>query len=345
MFHALRLASYAEGFTAPNPMVGAVLVWNDTIIGKGFHEKCGGPHAEVNCIHSVPPHLTKYIPQSTLYVTLEPCNHFGKTPPCVNIILEYKIPKVVIACVDSFSKVNGTGIERLKAAGVEVLTGLLQNEARYINRKFFYFHERQLPFVTLKWANTIDGKMGSGNDKRVLISNSFTQRWIHRLRSQHQGILIGVNTANFDNPTLDTRYNSAINPPIKIILDEEGIIHPNLTIFKQGQNTIVFTKNNQLAEKLSIYAPVTIIQIPTNEGLLWILKELFRRNIQSILVEGGANILQQFIHADLWQEAIQIIGYTKDAHNTLDAPKMDAQYLRKKTMLSSDTILFYNNFQ
>lgn len=205
MQRCLDLASKGLGSVSPNPMVGAVLVYENRIIGEGYHEQFGQAHAEVNCINSVQESDTHLIPQSTLYVSLEPCSHFGKTPPCSNLIIDCKIPKVVIACRDTFEQVNGKGIDQLKAAGIHVQVGILEKEAIQLNKRFFTFHSKKRPYVILKWAQSSNHKIANADFSRVLISNSFTNRLVHKWRSEEDAIMVGPNTALHDNPGLTTR--------------------------------------------------------------------------------------------------------------------------------------------
>ena len=207
MARCLQLALLGAGHVAPNPMVGAVLVYENRIIGEGHHEKYGAAHAEVNCIHSVKEEDKHLIPHATLYVSLEPCAHFGKTPPCTELILAQKIKKVVVALRDPFEAVNGRGIEKLRAAGVEVITGVLNKEAAFINKRFFYFHKEKLPYVVLKWAQSSDGFIARTGE-RTAISNAWTNRLVHKWRSEEQAILIGAGTFITDGPSLCLLYTS-----------------------------------------------------------------------------------------------------------------------------------------
>ncbi|HEY8732982.1 MAG TPA: bifunctional diaminohydroxyphosphoribosylaminopyrimidine deaminase/5-amino-6-(5-phosphoribosylamino)uracil reductase RibD, partial [Puia sp.] len=212
MERCLQLAELGAGFTAPNPLVGAVLVHEGRIIGEGYHQKYGGPHAEVNCIQSVKTADRSLIPYSILYVSLEPCNHYGKTPPCTSLILREKIPRVVIGCRDPFSEVNGKGIEKLMANNVAVEFPVLENLSREKNRRFITFHEKKRPYIVLKWAQSINLKMAGKAGERIRITNEFSNRLIHKWRSEEAGILIGTNTAIQDNPELTTRLWEGKNP-------------------------------------------------------------------------------------------------------------------------------------
>ena len=238
MQRCLQLAAMGAGHTAPNPMVGAVLVYADRVIGEGFHRQYGGPHAEVNCINSVTKDDLPLLAKSTLYVSMEPCSHFGKTPPCTDLIIEKKIPTVVIACRDGYHKVNGKGIEKLRAAGINVIVGILEREALELNKRFFTFHQHQRPYIILKWAQSKDGKVAplnlpagrqvphSGGNleqskgKRLLISNEVTDRLVHKWRSEEAAILVGTNTALQDDPALTTRFWPG-RDPVRLVIEME----------------------------------------------------------------------------------------------------------------------------
>ena len=210
MHRCIQLAKLGAGYVAPNPMVGAVLVQRDRIIGEGYHQQYGGPHAEVNCIASVNETDKDLISASTLYVSLEPCSHFGKTPPCADMIIKHKIPKVVIGSRDPSKEVNGKGIEKLKAAGVEVEVGILENECKTLNRRFFIFNTQHRPYIILKWAQTADHKIAGITDERLFISSEVTNRLVHKWRSEEASILVGTNTALYDDPELTQETGMAL---------------------------------------------------------------------------------------------------------------------------------------
>ena len=266
-------------------MVGAILVHNDEIIGEGYHQRYGDAHAEVNCIQSVKEENKQLISQSTLYVSLEPCSHFGKTPPCADLIIQYKIPKVVISVTDNFHLVKGNGIQRLKDNGIEVITGILEKEGKELIRHFLYFHQNQKPYITLKFAQTKDGFIGI-QDKEVAVSNELSKKYVHQLRASHQGILVGKNTVLTDNPDLTVRLCAGKNP-IRIILGNENEFPKDYNIFNKEAETVFLSKE----EKDKQYSAERI------------LENLYKHNIISVLVEGGANTLQQFIDANAWNEA------------------------------------------
>ena len=276
MRRCLQLARCGEAGAPPNPMVGAVIVCDGRIIGEGYHRRCGGPHAEVNAINSVKER--DLLSRSTIYVSLEPCAHYGKTPPCADLIIETGIRRVVIGCTDPFAKVNGLGIKKLQEAGCEVQVGVLEQECRELNRRFFTFHEKHRPWIILKWAQSNDGFIGK--DERVILSNALTQTLVHRLRARSGAILVGTNTALQDNPTLTTRLWPGPNP-LRLTIDRNGILPPTLHLKDNSTPTVIYS----------------------HESIEEILADLYARGIQSLLVEGGAKLLQSFIDKGLWDEA------------------------------------------
>ena len=276
----------------PNPMVGCVIVHNDSIIGQGYHQQFGYHHAEVNAIASV--ENKELLEQSTLYVSLEPCAHFGKTPPCADLIVKSKIPRVVIGSLDTFSEVNGKGIQLLKKSGIEVVTNVLEKECRAINKRFFTFHEKKRPYVILKWAQTSDGYIAPLNQKEPLwISSPESKILVHQWRSQEQAILVGRKTVELDNPLLTTREVNGKNP-IRIVLDRKLSLNKDLLIFNDDATTLVV--NDKLSSD-------NLLKIDFNNLAPSLLKELHSRNIQSIIIEGGAQTLNTFIDAKVWDEA------------------------------------------
>lgn len=305
MRRCLQLARCGELKVAPNPMAGSVIVHNGLIIGEGFHQSYGGPHAEVNAIHSVQDKAL--LKDATIYVNLEPCSHFGKTPPCADLIVQLGIPRVVIGSLDPNPQVAGKGIERLKAHGIEVIKGVLDDECRHLNRRFFTFHEKKRPFITLKWAQTQDGfidKKRSSNDVGVnWITGDDARVFVHHLRAQHAAILIGTNTALNDNPTLTVREVEGSNP-LRVIIDRERKIPSDSNVLNQDAKTLVFTEKEHEIEDHVEWFHVDF----SNELPEFILAELYRRNIQSVMVEGGAFTLSQLIHKGLWDEAVVLKG-------------------------------------
>ena len=286
MQRCLFLARKAIGYTYPNPLVGSVIVHEGKIIGEGWHTKAGEPHAEVNAIASVK--NKNLLKESTLYVNLEPCAHFGKTPPCADLIIEKEIPKIVIGCVDIYSKVAGKGIERLQQAGREVIVGVLEAESQALNKRFFTFHAQKRPYIILKWAH-------------VWISNAFSQQLTHLWRAQEGAILVGKHTVEKDNPSLTTRHWVG-NNPLRLVIDNEHSLSKTLAIF-QGDPTMVLTIS------------------PTPSMPKQVCNYLYERQIQSLIVEGGAHVLQQFIDEELWDEARIFVGSPQFSEG-LKAPQL-----------------------
>lgn len=335
MKRCLQLAELGAGNTAPNPMVGAVLVYNDIIIGEGYHKQHGEAHAEVNCINSVTNEHKPHIEKSTLYVSLEPCAHFGKTPPCVDLIIAQKIPNVVIGCTDSYKDVNGKGIDKLKAAGVHVITGVLEREARYVNRRFFTFHEKQRPYIILKWAQTANGKIANPDFSAVKISNEFTNRLVHKWRSEEAGIMVGTNTALYDNPSLTNRYWHG-NNPTRIVIDKDLKLPLGHHLFSGEVKTIIF---NLLREE---NAGNLIFKKMDDEGTITsIIKQLHEMKIQSVLIEGGAKLLQSFIDERLWDETRIITNRDMIINNGIAAPVLNDGIVQHSEIVFSDQIQYY----
>lgn len=334
MHRCLELAKLAAGNVAPNPMVGAVLVYEKRIIGEGYHKKFGEPHAEVNCINSVNEEDKDFIDKSTLYVSLEPCSHFGKTPPCTDLIIKNKIPKVVIGCKDVYKEVKGEGIKKLQDADVEVITGISEKECKELNKRFFTFHQRQRPYIILKWAESANGKTGSNNE-RVLISNEYSNRLVHKWRSEEATILIGTNTALRDDPFLTTRLWNG-NDPIRLVIDMNLRLPSHLKVFNKEVRTIIFNKlKHEENGNLAFY------KIEVENIIVQILKALYQMQIQSVLVEGGAKLLQSFIDAGLWDEARIIRNEELVISNGLDAPKLKNGVIINEEKLFTDSISYF----
>jgi diaminohydroxyphosphoribosylaminopyrimidine deaminase / 5-amino-6-(5-phosphoribosylamino)uracil reductase len=300
MRRCLQLAQQAEGQTAPNPMVGAVLVHNGVIIGEGYHHRCGLPHAEVNAIASVKnPEL---LPQSTLYVSLEPCSHYGKTPPCAKLIIEKRIPRVVVGMGDPNEKVNGRGIAMLSEAGVEVIEHVLEPECRWLNRRFITFHTKKRPFILLKWAQTADGFIDKIRDDAstppLRISNEVTKTLNHQIRSVESAILIGTNTALLDNPHLTSRKWGSRNP-VRMVVDRSLRIPADYRLLDDSAPTVVFN-----ATKDETIGNIVYVRLDFEQNIVpQMVDYLYQHELQSVIVEGGRQLLQSFIDLDLWDEA------------------------------------------
>jgi len=335
MQRCLQLAAKGGGAVAPNPMVGAVLLYNGSIIGEGYHQKYGEAHAEVNCINSVAGADKELIAKSILYVSLEPCAHFGKTPPCADLIIKNKIPQVIIGCRDSFAAVDGKGMERLKTAGVHVTLGILENECLELNKRFFTFHEKQRPYIILKWAQSNDGKIGAPDSSNLKISDEFTNRLVHQWRTGEAAILVGTNTALLDDPSLTARLWPG-NNPLRLVIDLELKLPGHLKLFDGSTKTIVFNFHKQdVTEKLVFH------QLNTKEDILvQILSALYNLQVQSLMVEGGSKLLQSFIDAGLWDEARVITNSTLVIEQGLDAPILKDNHLTATQKIKNDIIKF-----
>lgn len=324
MMRCLQLAQMAEGKTSPNPMVGAVVVCDGRIIGEGYHHRAGEPHAEPNAIASVADQ--SLLRKSTLYVSLEPCSHWGKTPPCANLIVEKQIPKVVVATLDPNPKVAGRGIEIMRQAGIDVTVGVLENEARQLNRRFMTVQEKHRPYIILKWAETADKFIDScrltpGNGP-VKISTSVTKTLNHQVRATEDAIMVATTTAVLDNPHLTITKWSGKNP-LRVVLDRTCRIPATARIFDSAATTLVFTSAKGYAKRKAA-ADNIIYRIVTFDDTLpqQIMTHLYGLNISSIIIEGGAKWLQTVIDAGLWDEA-RIETSPALLHNGVSSPKID----------------------
>jgi diaminohydroxyphosphoribosylaminopyrimidine deaminase/5-amino-6-(5-phosphoribosylamino)uracil reductase len=337
IIRCIELAKNGETTTSPNPMVGCVIVHDSQIIGEGWHYKSGQPHAEVHAIRSVK--NKELLRESTLYVSLEPCAHVGKTPPCASLIIENKIPRVVVACLDPNPQVSGRGVGLLREAGVAVEVGILEAEATFLNRKFITSHIKHRPYITLKWAQTADGffdkARGAGETDQLAISGPESKVFVHKLRATYDAILIGSQTALNDNPSLTTREFAGRNP-IRLVLDRHHKLPETLNIFLDGQPTWRFTTVGKAEDGIV----KTVVLAETN-FLQGVLDFAHTHGIQSILVEGGATILNAFFTAGLWDEAIVITSPTK-IENGLSAPALQNLSTAKAT-LGRDSISRYQN--
>ena len=324
MQRALQLARLGAGTVSPNPMVGCVIVHEGKIIGEGWHQKYGEAHAEVNATNSVLDKLM--LSESEVYVTLEPCSHFGKTPPCADLLIKYKVKKVYVCNHDPNPLVGGKGIEKIRQAGIEVETGLLESEGREVNKRFFTFIEKKRPFIILKWAETADGFIAKPNYETVQISNLLSRRFVHKMRSQEDAIMVGTNTARYDNPKLDTRFWTGKNA-IRVVIDKQITLPQNLNLFDNLQDTICF---NYLIDKQ--IGNNIFIKMPKDSCLEeFIVEELYQRKIQSIIIEGGTILLQSFINLQLWDEAV-ILKSKKMLTQGITAPNIDKQNVLKKNL-------------
>lgn len=336
MLRCLELAALGAGDVAPNPMVGAVLVYQDRIIGEGFHQRFGQPHAEVNCINSVKASEKDLISRATLYVSLEPCSHFGKTPPCSLLIIDQKIPEVVIGLQDPFAAVNGKGILQLKNAGIRVKTGVLEGECKQLNKRFICFHQNKRPYIVLKWAQSVNGKIAGPDQERVLISNEYTGRLVHKWRTEEAAILVGTNTALLDDPLLDNRFWFG-NPPLKMVVDRKLRLPGSLKLFHSGAQSVIF---NELKESIQDdhFSRLDFNHLPEE-----ICKFCYNHQIQSVLIEGGSVLLQSFIDSGLWDEARVITNPKLQIENGKNAPALKSASLRSSERLLDDQINYFVN--
>ncbi len=338
MQRCLELALLAPGNVAPNPMVGAVLVHDDKVIGEGYHQQYGHAHAEVNCINSVPEQLKHLIEKSTLYVSLEPCTHFGKTPPCADLIIKHKIPNVVIGCRDSFAKVNGSGISKLKEAGINVLTGIKEQEALELNKRFFTFHEEKRPYIILKWAQSADKKIANADRSPVKISNDISNHMVHKWRSEEAAIIVGTNTALNDDPSLTTRLWPG-KDPVRIVVDKYLQIPEGFHLLDRSTPTIIINTVKQEEDGNNNY-----YKVGEDENIIGvILSLLWQRNLTSLIVEGGTVLLQSFIDASCWDEARVISNMAMELKDGYPAPVLSNEQMVSKENMAGDEIIFYRN--
>jgi diaminohydroxyphosphoribosylaminopyrimidine deaminase/5-amino-6-(5-phosphoribosylamino)uracil reductase len=313
MHRALQLAALGLGKVQPNPMVGAVIVHNERIIGEGFHQQYGAPHAEVNTINAL--ENQELLKESTLYVNLEPCSHFGKTPPCTSLIIEKKIPKVVVGIKDPNQNVNGKGIKMLKDAGVEVVENVLQDECLKFNKRYFTYHIEKRPYIFLKWAQTKNGFMdiirNNNNDaEQYWITNETLRVWAHKMRNEEQVILIGYNTLTNDNPLLTNRLY--------------GTNQPHRFVWSDAQKPVITNDSFSFL----------------TGNIEEILEELYSKKIQSVIVEGGKKTIQKFLDANLWDEAFVLVGNVEWKAG-IEAPAMPYIF-DNKVIIENETITHYS---
>ncbi len=326
MRRALELAALGRGSVSPNPMVGCVVVHNDRIIGEGWHKQYGHNHAERNAIQNIAPFAVPLLPESTIYVTLEPCAHFGKQPPCADLLVEKCLKKVVICNLDPNPLVGGKGLKKLQEAGIEVVMGVLANEGLELNRRFFTSIIKKRPYIILKWAETADGFIGSTDGSPLTISNALSHTLSHRWRSEEDAIMVGTKTALADNPKLNVRNWSGRNP-VRIVIDQHRRLPQFLNLFDNSQPTICYSSENIIFDE---------------SFLQNILADLQTRNIQSVLVEGGAQLLQTFINQQLWDE-IRIFKSPKIIENGISAPTFPTNaQLKSIEHLQEDRFLVYS---
>jgi diaminohydroxyphosphoribosylaminopyrimidine deaminase/5-amino-6-(5-phosphoribosylamino)uracil reductase len=322
----IELAKNGLGTTYPNPLVGSVIVYNNEIIGEGWHQKAGEPHAEVIAINSVKD--KSLLSKSTIYVSLEPCSHFGKTPPCCDLIIAKKIPNVVIGTIDPFAKVAGNGVKRLLEAGKKVTVGILEDECNELNKRFFTFHNKKRPYIILKWAESQDGfiaPLSKDKQEPVWLTNIFSRQLVHKWRSEEQAILVGTRTVIDDNPSLTTR-DWAGNNPIRIVLDQNNRISKESHIFDNQAKTILLNNetinfSNNIAQEIGDF--------------------LFNEGIQSVIIEGGSKTLQTFIDTNLWDEA-RVFKSKIILNQGTKAPKIKFKKVNRNEILEDELLIFFN---
>jgi diaminohydroxyphosphoribosylaminopyrimidine deaminase / 5-amino-6-(5-phosphoribosylamino)uracil reductase len=335
----LELAEKGLGKVAPNPMVGCVIVHNNEIIGQGYHQKYGESHAEVNAINSVKD--GSLLSNSTLFVNLEPCSHFGKTPPCADLIVKNQIAEVIIGCRDNNPIVSGKGIEKLKNGGCKVETGILEKECLQLNRRFFTFHEKKRPYIILKWAQTKDGFIDKNRNSLseaspLIITGEQARKLSHKWRAEEQAILVGTTTALLDNPQLNVRFSEGKNP-VRVLLDKDLRVPDDYYLLDGNSETLIFTSKNSESGK-----EVKYIVIDFKKDIIeQVLLELYQRNIQSVIVEGGTKMINSFLEQDLWDEA-RVFVSSVHIGKGVGAPVINAKPVSEKAV-GEDQLLFYRN--
>jgi diaminohydroxyphosphoribosylaminopyrimidine deaminase/5-amino-6-(5-phosphoribosylamino)uracil reductase len=339
MSRCIQLAKNGLGTTYPNPLVGSVIVHDGKIIGEGWHYKAGLPHAEVNAIKSVvSPELLK---EATIYVSLEPCSHFGKTPPCADLIIENEIKKVVVGSLDPNPKVAGRGIKKLMDAGCEVIVGVMEEECNELNKRFFTFHQKKRPYIFLKWAQTADGFIAPKENLRietkpVWITNEFSRQLVHKMRAEEQAVLAGTNTVLQDNPSLTVREWAGENP-MRIVIDRSLKLSQDFSVFDESSNTIIFNEKETITSENLYFQKIDFSEkIPQQ-----ICTSLFQRNVQSVIIEGGAKTLQTFIDANLWDETWVFNGKS-NFEEGIKAPIFKGVFISEEK-IKDDTLRIFKN--
>lgn len=337
----IELAKNGFGTTYPNPMVGSVIVYEGKIIGEGWHKKAGEPHAEVNAVQSVKD--KSLLKKATIYVSLEPCSHFGKTPPCCDLIIANEIPNVVVGTVDPNEKVAGNGIKKLVEAGANVVVGILEDECSELNKRFFTFHQKKRPYIILKWAESQDGFLAPEKEmgqerKPVWITNQYSRQLVHKWRSEEQAILAGTQTVIDDNPKLNVRDWTG-NNPVRVVLDQKNRISKDSFVFDESVKTIVFSKSaNNISTENTIFE-----RIDFDEKMIpQILAVLYQHQIQSVIIEGGRQTLQSFIDQNIWDEARIFVGKAIFEKGT-KAPELIKKNAAK-TYIQNDELIYVRNY-
>ncbi len=340
MRRCLELAALGIGNVSPNPMVGSVIVHHNTIIGEGYHQKYGEVHAEVNAVNQVINNFSNYeelLEQATLYVSLEPCAHYGKTPPCADLIIRHKIPNVVIGCRDPFIQVNGKGIDKLKDAGINIMAGILENECKWLNRRFFTRVLKQRPYVILKWAQTADGFIAPKTSTQFWITGVEAKKLVHQWRAEEDAVLIGKNTAEIDNPMLNVRFGNGKSPK-RVVIDRKLTLNSSLNIFDNSVQTFIFNDAKMEIDKQNVFIALEDFDRYVPE---YILYQLYLQDVQSLIIEGGAKTLNSFITSNLWDEA-RIFTGNINLNEGIKAPNIIGKTTGKLS-IGNDELLFLEN--
>ncbi len=331
MQRTFDLAQSGIGSVSPNPRVGCVIVHDGKIIGEGWHQKFGEAHAEVNAINSVKDQ--SQLKESTVYVNLEPCSHFGKTPPCVDLLIRHKIKKVMIANLDTNTLVAGSGIKKLKEAGIEVITGILEKEGRELNKRFFTFVEKQRPYIILKWAQTADGFVAQKNFESKWISNDLSRQLVHKWRAEEDAVLVGTRTASHDDPSLTVRDWTGRNP-VRIVIDRFLRLNGRLQLFDKRAKTICYNVLRHEEHK-----NLLLVRVDEENFLNEVIHDLYKQRIQSVIVEGGAQTLQLFIESKIWDEA-RVFTSPRTFGEGIASPIIQGT-LRVQESIDSDRLEFF----
>ncbi|RNI27036.1 bifunctional diaminohydroxyphosphoribosylaminopyrimidine deaminase/5-amino-6-(5-phosphoribosylamino)uracil reductase RibD [Rufibacter latericius] len=335
MQRALDLAALGTSWARPNPIVGCVVVHENKIIGEGWHQRYGGPHAEVNALNSVQD--KSLLPHCQVYVTLEPCSHYGKTPPCADFLIQHGVRDVVICNTDPNPLVSGRGIRKLTEAGCKVHIGVLKEEGLELNRRFFTFQIRKRPYLVLKWAESADGFIALPNYQATQISGSLAKQLVHKWRTEEQAILVGTRTALHDNPQLNTRHWPG-PAPLRIAIDKHLNIPATHHLLDDSQPTLVYTYQEKQATIQTTFA----ILSPDEDFLPQMLTDLYQRNVQSVLVEGGTLLLEAFLQANLWDE-IRVLKSPKKLGEGVKAPQLPALPFSSRMKVGDDELTVYRN--
>lgn len=335
MQRCLELAELGRRTVAPNPMVGSVIVLDDRIVSEGWHRRPGTPHAEIHALNNLPEELRPRLPEATLFVNLEPCSHHGRTPPCAGAIIESGIGRVVLANEDPNPEVAGSGIEKLREAGIAVEQGMLDTEAAWLNRRFFTFHQQNRPYIILKWAATRDGFIGDLTKPKMKVSNHYSRKLTHKWRAEEDAIMVGTTSMLIDNPKLSVRFWEGAHP-VRITLDLEGILPKTLNFFRPGPPTFIFSFEREESEGHLRYLKID----QSGDVPAQILSRLAAEGIQSLIIEGGTTLLQSFIDAGLWDEA-RIFRGAEYVRIGVRAPEIKVDQHHEAEILGDELTMVY----